>query len=252
MATEAQQRWAKRNAAAAAALRPAEKELIHFYELNYQLKGGYIPTVDEVVAYVRKKFPSTNHTSVAYYLKRQPVIKALKSRGIQWRQHTQEELTPKQLAAILTASNFADTRTLHEKLDELGIAVATYQAWLNDPYFQQVAESKAQQALNNIKPTAINAFTTKIADGYWPAVKHYLDVTGTIQSNNTPQSDVLMRMLIEIIQEEVKDPDTILRIAQRIKQASASRTLEASVQPAITASVENDEELEHAKRMVGF
>ncbi len=252
MATEAQIAWSRRQYAIKNSLGAAEKELIHFYELNYQLKKGYIPTVDEVVTYLKKKYPKITYTSVNYYLKRQPVITALEKRGIPWRQHSQEELTPSQLAAILTASNFADERSLHEKLDELGIAVATYQAWLNDPVFQQAAENKAQQALKNIKPEAINQFTKKIAEGFWPAVKHYLDVTGTIQSNDAPQSEVLIKMLIEIIQEEVKDPEVILRIASRVKQASANRTLEATIRPALTSEIEEDEELEQAKRMVGF
>lgn len=237
------------------ALTNTEKDLISLYELNWHLKQ-YIPTISELHLWMKKKHPSITQVSINYYLNRQPVIKALEQRGIPFRQHTQEELTSTQIAAAITMANFADERTAKEKLDEMGINPQTYYTWLNDPNFQALVEEKANQNLKHIKPTAINEFTRLITQGHWPAIKHYMETTGTLNNNDAPQSEVLIRMIIEIIQKHVKDPETIVAIAQDIKLASANRTLEVAVAPpAITSTateVTYDPELEAAKRKVGF
>lgn len=240
-----------------AALTYTEKELINFYELQWHLRHN-VPTVEEVVQYLNNKHKKegkqskVSHTSVNYYLQRSPVKKALKERGIPYEQHTQEDLTPTQVAAAVTVMNFADTRSNDEKLDQLGIKSSQYYAWLNDPQFKNLVDNLADQNLKNIKPTAITEFTKLINKGDWQAIKYYLDVTGTVNSNEAPQSEILLRMIVEIIQKHVKDPETIMAIAQDIKLASANRTLEVVAQPAITGEVVTDPELELAKKKLGI
>lgn len=235
------------------ALTAAEKALINYYELNWTLKS-YVPTVEEVTEHLRIERPHLRQTSVNYYLTRQPVIKALEQRGIPFRQHTREELTDQQVSAAITVMNFADTRSNEDKLDELGILPATYYAWLNDPAFKNLVDSLADRNLTNIRPTAVAEFTKKINKGDWNAVKFWLETTGELTSKEAPQSEHLLRAIVEIIQKHVKDPETIIAIAQDIKLASANRTLEVATQPqAITGSVvEDDPELEHAKKQLGF
>jgi glutathione peroxidase-family protein len=224
-----------------------EKDLINFYELQWHLRHN-VPTIEEVAKYL-----SLSQVTVNYYLQRQPVVKALETRGIPFRQHTQDELTATQVAAAVTMSNFADTRDNAVKLDQLGINPATYYAWLNDPQFQNLVENLANQNLKNIKPTAIGELTKKINAGDWNAVKFYLDVTGTLQNNDAPQSEQLIKAFVEIIQRHVKDPETIVAIAQDLKLASANRTLEVVAQPQrqITGELVDDPELEAAKRKLG-
>jgi hypothetical protein len=80
-----------------------------------------------------------------------------------------------------------------------------------------------------------------------------LDVTGTVKSDDAPQSEVLLRMIVEIIQKHVKDPETIIAIAQDIKLAAANRTLEVvTTPPQITGSIVEDVELEDAKKQLGI
>lgn len=236
------------------ALTKTEKDLIDLYYLHWHLKMQ-VPTISEVTEQLKKKHPSIKQTSVNYYLNRPPVIRALEQRGIPFRQHTQDELTSTQIAAAVTVMNFADERSVTEKLDELGINPQTYYAWLNDPQFKALVEEKADQNLKNIRPTAVTEFTKLVTQGHWPAIKHYLETTGTLTNNDAPQSEVLIRMIIEIIQKHVKDPETIIAIAQDIKLASANRTLEiAAAPPVISGSVvqDYDAELEAAKRKIGF
>lgn len=232
--------WAIKNA-----LTNKEKDLIKFYELQWLLSMR-VPTVDEVAKHIDQSLTSTN-----YYLQRAPVIKALQDRGIPFQQHTQEELTSTQIAAASVMMNFADERPASEKLDELGILPATYYAWLNDPKFNNLVEMMSQRNLGNIKPTAIAEYTKKIQSGDKTVLLHYMDNTGVVKSNDAPQSETLIRMLIEIIQKHVKDPELIMAIAQDIKLASANRTLEVAVQPAIESHVVSSESVLEARKKLG-
>jgi hypothetical protein len=228
-------------------LTKVEKDLINYYELQWHLRH-HVPTIEEIAQQLK-----ISQVSVNYYLQRRPVIKGLEDRGIPWRQHTQSELTATQVAAAVTVMNFADTRSNEEKLDQLGINSSQYYAWLNDPQFKNLIDNLSEQNLRNIKPTAVTEFTKLINKGDWQAVKYYLDVTGAVANNDAPQSEVLLRMIIEIIQKHVKDPETIMAIAQDIKLASANRTLEVVTQPQqITSAPVYDPELEDAKKKLGI
>jgi hypothetical protein len=243
-------------------LTPAEKELISYYDMQWFLVHR-VPTVEQVTEHLRNKFPKLRHTSVNYYLNRAPVQKALKDRGIPFEQHTQEQLTPTQVAVAVTMMNFADTRTNADKLDSLGVNSSQYYAWLNDPAFKNMIENLADQNLANIRPTAIGEFTKKINEGDWQAVKYYLDVTGAAAPESEgPTSKVLLQMIIEIIQKHVKDPATIAAIAQDMLNVTNNRSLKVIDSTAATEPVqgqepllyseEPDHELEHAKKMLGF
>jgi hypothetical protein len=246
MATDAQRRFY----AIRAALQPAEKALIAFYELNWHMLHS-VPTVQEVYEHLKRTRPNLKLTTVNYYLGRQPVIKALKDRGIPFEQHTQSELTEAQMAAAITVMNMMDNRSINDKLDELGIKPATYYAWLNDPQFKNFLDSKADQNKINIRPHAVAEFTKKINQGDMTAIKFWMEATGELENKNQSQSEHLLMAIIEIIQKHVKDPAVMVAIALDIKNAANNRTLEVINHPQITGEVvEDDPEVEKARRML--
>lgn len=222
-----------------------ERKLVDFYELQWHLRH-HVPTVAEVATQL-----GLTHTEINYFLTRKPVIKALDSRGIPWKQHSQSDLTSTQVAAAVTIMNFADVRTNEAKLDQLGILPAQYYAWLNDPQFKNLVDNLADQNLQNIRPAAIGEFTKKINAGDWNAVKFWLETTGALQDKEQPQSEQLLKMIVEIIQRHVKDPTIIVAIAQDIKLVSQNRTLDVNTQ-AITGEIVEDEELVAAKKTLGI
>jgi hypothetical protein len=236
-----------------AALTYTEKELIDFYELEWHLRHR-VPTVDDVVAHINRKHEKEGKhgrvklTSVNYYLQRAPVMNALKKRGIPFEQHTQSDLTSTQIAAATTVMNFADTRSNDEKLDQLGIKPSQYFAWLNDPQFKNLVDSLATQNLKNIKPEALTEFSKKIHQGDWQAIKYYLDVTGAVQSDELPPAAQMLRMIIEVVQKHVKEPQVMMAIAQDLMLVTqTNRHLELTGE-----FTDNDMELEHAKKQLGI
>ncbi|MFY3741625.1 MAG: hypothetical protein HMLIMOIP_002083 [Candidatus Nitrosomirales archaeon] len=235
-----QQYWAIKNA-----LTKSEKDLINYYELQWFLRHN-VPTIEQVAKYLK-----LSQVTVNYYLKRRQVIKALEDRGIPWRQHSQGDLTATQVAAAITVMNMVDERPMSEKLDQLGILPATYYAWLNDPQFKNLVNNLADQNLSNVRPAAVAEFTKKINQGDWNAIKYWLDTTGELQSDQ-PQSEQLIIMIIEIIQRHVKDPTTMVAIAQDLKAATQNRTLEVITPPQITGELVEDQELIAAKKQLGL
>lgn len=232
------------------ALTKKEKDLINFYEQEWFLRTR-IPTVEEVAKELK-----LSQVTINYYLQRRPVIKALEQRGINFRQHTQEELTATQVAAAIVVCNPVDDRSMFDKLDQLGINVNQYNAWLRDPQFKNLVANLADQNLANIRPAAITELTKKINQGDWQAIRYYLDATGEFVNNDAPQSEQLIKMMIEVIQRHVKNPVIMAAIAQDFKAVSQNRTLEvidstAEEVPQLTQEpAVNDPELEKARRML--
>lgn len=225
-----------------------ERKLIDYYELLWYLQHK-VPTVTEAAEHLGFK-----QTEINYFLSRKPVTNALKRRGIPWEQHSEEGLTDKQLAAAITIMNFADERSNTDKLDELGINPSQYYAWLNDPQFNNLVNRLAEQNLGNIRPAAITEYTKLIQKGEWKAIQHYLDTTGVGKADNASHSEQLLKMIVEIIQKHVKDPTTIIAIAQDIKLAAANRTLEVATEEtrAITSSVVEESEITEARKKLNI
>lgn len=240
-----------------AGLTVTQMKIIDFYELQWHLRHN-VPTVEEVVEHINawhireKHHNRTTLTAVNYYLQRRPMIKALTDRGIPFQQHTQSELTATQVAAAITVMNFADTRSTADKLDQLGINNSQYYAWLNEPQFKNLVENLADQNLKNIRPTAIGELTKKINSGDWQAIKFYLETTGAATDDVTPNSEVMLRMIIEVIQRHVKDPETMLAIAEDLRLVTSNRTLEVVRPQEITSTaVVHDTDLAVARKKLG-
>lgn len=249
-AVSPQKYWAIKHA-----LTPAQKDLIKFYELQWMLRNR-VPTVDEVVTYLRKKRPSLRETSVKYYLLQPQVKKALKSRGIPFEQHTQEELTGQQQAAAFIVMNPLDDRPINEKLDSIGVLPATYHAWLNDPNFRDLVQTVADRNLSNVDPVAKTEFAKKIQQGEAWALKFYLENTGTLKNSELPASEIIIMKLIEILQKHVQDPAVLGAIANEMVAAFSNRTISSGppVAETLTGAFEVnsvDEELEFAKKQLG-
>jgi hypothetical protein len=263
MATPAQIAYSKRNYAIQEALRPVEKDLIKFYELQWFLRNR-VPTLPEVVNHLRTnckiKRPQLRQTSVNFFLTRPIVRKSLKAHGIPFEQHTVDEITDQQQAAALTVANFTDKRPIAEKLDQLGILPATYYAWLNDPAYRNLVQTMADQNMTNVDPIAKTEFVKKVQDGDWNAIKLYMEQTGTLKNNETPQSEIIIMKLIEILQIHIQDANVLGAIANDMIAAFSNRTLQTA--PGAVAGVltgefsdtssENQMELDFAKKQLGI
>lgn len=229
------------------ALKPFERALIDYYELCWMTKQQ-VPSPEEAHEFLRKGRPNIRLITINYSLARTPVRNALKKRGIPFENYTREDLTGEQQAAALTVMNFADERSIADKLDQIGVLPATYYAWLNDPKFKNFVDQLAEQNLNNIKPTVVAEFTKLINKGDWNALKYYMDNTRTL-ANETPQSEQMLRMIIEIIQRHVKDSATMMAIAQDLINVTQVKTIDSSVAEEYTY---DSPQVQEAQKTLGY
>lgn len=154
------------------------------------------------------------------------------SNSIQGLEVNQEEpgwkinaLTPQQLIVANIMLDLVDTRSEKKKLQDLGVSTLKYQMWLKDPVFNQYLVDRAESMMGESQHQALLALQDKVRMGDLPSIKLYLEMTGrfvqqtTAVAGTTPMADfkVMLTRLIEIISDEVHDPQVAGIISDRIQ-----------------------------------
>lgn len=142
-------------------------------------------------------------------------------------QESRPVLTGRQIAAINALMDLNDQRTDNKKLKELGITTREYQSWRADPHFIQYMHQRAEKAgLTDLDDDAYRAFAENVREGDMGAIKMFFEMKGIYRSNDPQvmQFRILVQTLIDIIQQEVRDPEALTRISTKIMNAIAQNT----------------------------
>lgn len=136
---------------------------------------------------------------------------------------TDTGLTIEQLGLLTILSNPADGRDLKRKLSHAGITWNKYQTWLSQPVFAQHHKETMDNLLKDMMPIAKQQMAAKIAAGDAAMIKFGMEVTGEHDPNGKKQIDAkaFIGILLEIIEEEVKDQATLQRIGNKISLRGA-------------------------------
>lgn len=126
-------------------------------------------------------------------------------------------LTAEQLGLLTILSNPADGRDLKRKLSHAGISWAKYQVWLKQPVFSQAHNQIIGEALKQAIPMAEQQLAAKMVAGDLTAIKYGFEVSGRHDPNGKKQVDAqaLLQILLEVIEEEIKDPNILRNIAAK-------------------------------------
>lgn len=167
------------------------------------------------------------------FLNNSAVVKAIEERGIPvgkikqvpQKEVTRSKLTPIQLIVANTMLDLADTRSVKKKLQDLGVNTATYQMWLRDADFSNYMKERAEGLIGDVQHEAHLSLIDKIQAGDLNAIKYYNEMTGryiqqtTANQGSTGSHDLEMMIvrIIEIIIDEVDDPQVASRISDRLK-----------------------------------
>lgn len=174
------------------------------------------------------------------------VKEALSERGIELKAfHTDpsswrsQALTPLQLLTANKMLDLADTKSDKRKLQELGVSTTQYQSWLRDPVFSDYIRSRAELLLGDSQHKAHLALLDKVEQGDVRAIAYYNELTNRFTPNaNKGQSDnavvnlqqIIVR-IVEIITDEVDDPETVLRIGDKLQTLMSGHMLAQSAVP---------------------
>lgn len=165
-------------------------------------------------------------------LSKENVRSALAERGVVFERLNEDftayALTPTQLLVANSLLDLTDTRSNKKKLQDLGIATITYNAWLKDPIFRDYLAKRANQMIGDNVHEVDLALLDKIRAGDLKAIEYYNEMTGRFVRAKAGQNvDVMgiITRIIEIIDEEVEDPATLERLALRIRGAVSARSM---------------------------
>lgn len=133
------------------------------------------------------------------------------------------KLTPIQLVVANSLLDLEDTRSTKKKLQDVGCTTTQYNAWMRNPEFSGYLQHRAEQLLgSDIKHEALLALADRVKSGDMKAIEYYNEMTGRYvrQSQNPnagPDLQSTIVRIIEIIVDEVHDPEAVQRIADRLK-----------------------------------
>lgn len=140
-----------------------------------------------------------------------------------WKDKT---LSPLQYVTANMMLDMTDQRSEKKKLQDLGVSTQTYAMWKRDPVFNEYIMQRAELVLDDSLPDIHMALADKARMGDVSAIKFLYEMTGRYKQETasgaagTSQiSDfrTLLIQILEIINEEVDDPETAIRIGERFK-----------------------------------
>jgi hypothetical protein len=124
-------------------------------------------------------------------------------------------LTAEQMGFLTVLANFADGKDLKKKLRDSGVPWSKYQAWLAQPDFAQAYDSMLKNTIKQAVPFAAQQLAAKMAAGDSAAAKLGFEISGFHDPANKKQVDavMLMQVILEVLEEKIKDKDLLLDIA---------------------------------------
>lgn len=237
-----------------------ELQFITFMHQNYSLTGSILSmaSAEDLIG-----IPEDEYRKL---MSDDRILNALEERGVvlkspvgsssdqvvsikEWQKQAQlKSLTPQQLIVANTMLDLIDTRSQKKKLQDLNVSTTTYNTWLKDPAFQDYLRTRAESMLGENQHEAHLALLDKVRMGDLKAIELYYEYQGIYTRASASQVNAnqvavdvqnLLVRIIEIINDEVDDPQTAARIADKFKGLMQARTIagelvqEQIVQPEI-------------------
>lgn len=127
-------------------------------------------------------------------------------------------LSSQQIALISILTNISDTRALNAKLKAAGVKPAIYRGWLQNKEFNDMLRSISSDTLKSSIPIAEAQLAAQASAGDLRSIKYMFEVTGRHDPNKQQQVDsqALIAVIIDSIQQVVKDPEVLEQIQKTI------------------------------------
>lgn len=120
--------------------------------------------------------------------------------------------------ALSVLTNFADTDSLEKKLRKVGVRPLEWQAWLQYAPFNKAYAELTKKAISDAGAAVDNALLGGALQGRLDFIKYFDQKTGRFDPNKQTGVNVteVINGLLDILSEEIKDPELLDRIASRI------------------------------------
>ena len=132
-------------------------------------------------------------------------------------------LTEQQMLALPILLDYS-IPTLAQRLRKAGITQKDYGRWKRSPAFRQELNRLAGGMLQEAEVDTLTSLTAAAANGDLRAMELSLEITGTHDRKDKTQVELraFALQVLEILTDEVKDSETLTRIAARIAMAQGA------------------------------
>lgn len=204
-------------------------QLLAFFEQYWNLHGAVLSAEAAHEQYgIPKEFVTKALTDAEF-------LSSLEKLGVVFRKEGDWQsvgLTPLQLRVANSLLDLTDSRTEKKKLQDLEVSTQQYQAWMKDPVFKEYLHTRADQLLGDAKHEVQQALRDRTRAGDLKAIEYYNEMLGIYtrpRSNsygiNGNDVSTILVQIIAIIDEEVPDTETKLRISERLHTMISRRNL---------------------------
>lgn len=186
-------------------------------------KNGRLPTVDEVM----KSWEGFDRATVRKAFASPELPAALRLRGIEWDE--KQGLSAEQMYAITILQN-PDGRSTKAKLEEVGISMGKYRAWMRNPIFSSAMNSQAEQNLGDAVQMALNKLVANAEAGDNRAIEKILEISGrwNPQQQEIQNAKSIVLMFMEALQKHA-DRDTLKKVMDEVSSKSQALTIVQSL-----------------------
>lgn len=155
---------------------------------------------------------------------------ALSLRGIDF--DAKIGLSAEQLYAIQLLQDPSDRRSVKARLEQVGISIGQYRAWMRNPVFSRAMTEQAEQNLGDSVNVSLNRLVAAADAGESWAINKVLEMTGrwNPQQQEVQNARTVVLTVMEVIQEELADDKEALeRILSRVRGKMTSLTIVQSL-----------------------
>jgi hypothetical protein len=116
-------------------------------------------------------------------------------------------------------TNPTDRRSFGDRLKDAGVTYVEYKSWMRQPAFASLIENFASRALGDHLAVAHDSLLKQVEKGNTRALEFYYEMTGVYSRGSQQERDVqaVLTGVIDIIQRNVQDQETLALIADEIK-----------------------------------
>lgn len=214
-------------------LNGTELAAINFIEQTWLFSGEW-PSIKEILAR-----PGLARFSLSDALADPIFVSALNNRGVDIPnlvksssvEKTQSsDLTPAQVACIMSLTNFHDRRSQAAKLKDLGISSTQYRGWIKNKSFKNFLHNASTTNFEDSLDHAHAGLMTAVDKGDVNAIKFYLEMTGRYNSaQDNPEIQnlkIVMAKLFEAIQRVITDPLQLAQLQQEFDYVLSGGSVE--------------------------
>lgn len=136
-------------------------------------------------------------------------------------------LSHEQLYALEIIADYDARSTFQQRLKKAGITNGKLRVWMANPVFARLFNKAFEDTIANgtLNGEAVEGLRKGLERGDTNAVKFALELTGRYNPSQVEAANAqaMLQVVLEVIQEEVKDPAVLQRIATRLAVASGRK-----------------------------